>query len=133
MSESLIVREPVFIESNGQRVAVLLPIAVYESLLSGRTTSSATMAPDSETDPTVQAISREQDAFCAMHAQLREKFSGQFVAVYRGQMVDHDPDQYSLFQRVDAKFPSEPVLIQQVLEDCREVYHLRSPRLAHDG
>ena len=74
MSESLIVREPVFIESNGQRVAVLLPIAVYESLLSGRTTSPGVPSSNASIDLENEALLREQRSFETMHSDLLARY-----------------------------------------------------------
>jgi hypothetical protein len=49
-------------------------------------------------------IQSEENAFRAMHAGLRAAYSDQYVAVYRGQVVDHDPDQLALFRRVEERY-----------------------------
>lgn len=74
-------------------------------------------------------IQREENAFRAMHAELRAAYPDQYVAVYRGQVVDHDPDQLALFRRVEERYPDAPVLIRQVTPEPEEVYTFRSPRV----
>ena len=63
-----------------------------------------------------------------MHAELRNRYPDQYVAVYRGKVVDHDPDQLALFRRVEERYPDVPVLIRQVAPEQEEVYTFRSPR-----
>jgi len=74
-------------------------------------------------------IQSEENAFRAMHAGLCAAFPNQYVAVYRGQVVDHDPDQLALFHRVEERYPDAPVLIRQVTPESEEVYTFRSPRV----
>ena len=78
---------------------------------------------------TRRKIQREDNAFCAMHAELRGRYPDQYVAVYRGKVVDHDPDQLALFRRVEERYPDVPVLIRQVAPEQEEVYTFRSPRV----
>ena len=61
-----------------------------------------------------EAIHAETEAFWAMHEQLRAQYSGQYVAVYRGSVVDHDADVASLEHRVRGRFGPAPVLIAPV-------------------
>lgn len=74
-------------------------------------------------------IQREEDAFRTMHAELRAAYPDQYVAVYRGKVADHDPDQLTLLQRVEERYPDAPVLIRQVTPEPEEVYTFRSPRV----
>lgn len=75
-------------------------------------------------------IQREEDAFRALHAQLRSTHPDQYVAICCGQVIDHDPDQLALFRRVEERHPDTPVLIRQVTPEVEEVYTFRSPRVA---
>jgi hypothetical protein len=77
---------------------------------------------------TQRMIQRESKAFRAMHAELLAKYPRQYVAVYQGQVVDHDADQLALFLRVDEQYPQAPLLIKQVLSNPEEVYTFLSPR-----
>ena len=74
-------------------------------------------------------IQREEDAFRAMHAQLRSMYPDQYVAICRSQVIDHDLDQLALFRRVEERYPDVPVLIRQVTPAVEEVYIFRSPRV----
>ena len=127
MAGSLIVREPVFIEENGQRVAVILPIAAYEALLAGHVAF-----PDRKIDAEGEALLREQKAFETMHPDLLARYPGQYVAVLGGKVIDHDENQYELWIRTHNGFPEMPVLIKPIFPDPVERYKRRSPRLAYE-
>jgi hypothetical protein len=79
-----------------------------------------------------QKMQQEAEAFQAMHADLMTRYSNQYVAVYHGQVIDHDPDQLALFLRIDQKYPDEIVLIRQVRPEVEPVYFVHSTRYAHD-
>jgi hypothetical protein len=76
-----------------------------------------------------EAIRRESAAFRAMHSQLLSTHFGQFVAIYRGQLVDQDIDQLALYRRLVRQYGDSPILIKQVNASPDEVYTVRSPRL----
>lgn len=76
-------------------------------------------------------LARETEAFRAMHDQLLKEYAGQYVAIHQGQLVDHDPDQFALYLRMDKLYPDEILLIKQVSPVVDEVYTIRSPRLIH--
>jgi len=61
-----------------------------------------------------QAIRAETQAFWTMHQELRQTYPGQHVALYQGQVVDHDRDPARLAKRVRQRFGSSPVLIAPV-------------------
>jgi hypothetical protein len=74
-------------------------------------------------------IRQEEDAFRAMHDELRDLYADQYVAVLRGHVIDHDLDQLALLGRVEELHPEAPVLIRQVTPEFEEVYTFRSPRV----
>lgn len=74
-------------------------------------------------------IQREEDAFRVMHTELLGTYPDQYVAICRGQVMDHDPDQLALFRRVEERYPDAPVLIRQVTPEVEEIYTFRSPRV----
>jgi hypothetical protein len=76
-------------------------------------------------------MQQESAAFQAMHAELLVKYPGEYVAIHQGQMVDHDPDQLTLFTRIEAQYPDVPVLIRQVLPEPEEIYTIWSPRIVN--
>jgi hypothetical protein len=79
-----------------------------------------------------QKMGREIEAFRAMHGQLLAQHPNQYVAIYRGQLVDHDADQLTLFLRVDQQYPNEVVLIRQVLPEVDPAYTVHSTRFSRD-
>jgi hypothetical protein len=78
---------------------------------------------------TRRRIQREEDAFLAMHAELLRSYPGDYVAVYHGQVVDRDSDQFALYQRIEQRYAGKPVLIRQVIPEPEESYTFRSPRV----
>ena len=74
-------------------------------------------------------IQREENAYRAMHAELRGAYPDQYVAIFQGRVIDHDPDQLALLRRVDDRFPDATVLIRQIAPEPEEVYTFRSPRV----
>ncbi|MGB0388282.1 MAG: DUF5678 domain-containing protein [Ardenticatenaceae bacterium] len=75
------------------------------------------------------AMLREQAAFDAMQPDLLTKYLNQYVAVYQGQVVDHDKDESVLVERIDQQYPDQVVLLRQVLPHPPKPLYFRSPRL----
>jgi hypothetical protein len=80
-------------------------------------------------NPERQATLQEQAAFQAMLPDLLTKFEDHYVAVYQGQVVDHDADQIALIERLDQSHPDTIVLVKQVTTEPERVLRMRSPRL----
>ncbi|MCB0199951.1 MAG: hypothetical protein KDI03_07755 [Anaerolineae bacterium] len=123
-----------------KQITLTLPDEVYEQI---QRTAAADQRPIAEvlTDTIVQAtpifsvdarrpaMLREQAAFRSMHADLLTTHEGEFVAVYQGEVIDHDVDELALSKRVRQLFPSAVILMSQVLPEIERVFHIRSPRL----
>ncbi len=92
----------------------------------------APVSPIFSVDPRRPAMLQEQAAYKAMHPQLLEHYEGQYVAVFQGQVIDHDQDIGSLVQRVNRDLPEEVVLVKQVTAKSDRVLRFRSPRLVQD-
>lgn len=75
-------------------------------------------------DETGRALQQESTAFRAMHAALTLKYAGDYVAIYDGQVIDHDADQLALVLRIEERYRDAPVLIKQVTTEIDEVYHV---------
>ena len=60
------------------------------------------------------AMDREADAFVRLHPQLLATIPGEFAAIFRGELVDHDTDQLYLLSRIEKTYNGMPVLIRQV-------------------
>lgn len=63
------------------------------------------------------------------HAQLKEAFLGQFIAIHEGQVVDHDAEFAPLYKRVREKFAPLPVMITQVKDSADEMITRRGFRM----
>jgi hypothetical protein len=59
-------------------------------------------------------LNLEEEAFHRQLEKLLKKYKNQFVAVYHGEVVDHDDDQSLLFGRVLDKLGDVPFLITRV-------------------
>ena len=80
-----------------------------------------------------EAIHAETEAFWAMHADLVEKYTEQHVAIYKGQVVDHDTDVVQLASRVQEHFGTASVLIAPVKPGPRRDLQWRGGRLTQGG
>lgn len=85
-----------------------------------------------EEHPARDKMLQEIEAYKKMHPRLVKKYLGQFVAIHKGKLVDHDSDKEALFLRVQEKFPGQIVLQRQVLENPDPVLHFRSPRFPQE-
>lgn len=85
-------------------------------------------AESNEFDPLDEAVEREKAAFLAQHPTLLAQYLGEEVAIYQGQVVDHDQDGVALSTRIYKRFPDEFVLISPVLPQPMEEWVIRSPR-----
>jgi hypothetical protein len=61
----------------------------------------------------------EEEAFNRQLEELLKKYKNQFVAVYHGEVVDHDPNESVLFQRVLKKLGDVVFLIAPVQRGLR--------------
>jgi hypothetical protein len=76
-----------------------------------------------------QSLELEIQAFEAMHSALIQTYLGQYVALYRGRVIDTDPDFEALYLRVRSQYEDAPVLIRPVTQEPTETLEVRSPRL----
>lgn len=80
-------------------------------------------------DPADEAVERERAAFIALHPLLLATYPGEEVAIYGGQVVDHDKDGVALSSRIYQRFPHEFVWIAPVTDQPLEVRTVYSHRL----
>jgi predicted transcriptional regulator len=64
-------------------------------------------------------IHEETEAFWAMQAELASTYSGEYVAIHQGQVVDHDSDVVRLEERVVERFGETALLIAPVTDEPR--------------
>lgn len=74
------------------------------------------------------ALAREKAAYIRMHPMLKEKYFGQHVAIYQGELIDMDSDYGQLYERIRARYPNEIVWLATVTEEPIETIVVRSPR-----
>ena len=77
-------------------------------------------------------MDQEAQAFRRLHPELLAAIPGQYAAVYHGQLVDHDVDQLALYQRVEARFSKQRVLIRQVRSEVEQMITIHSPRIEYE-
>ncbi|HFE66958.1 MAG TPA: hypothetical protein ENJ93_06820 [Chloroflexi bacterium] len=75
------------------------------------------------------AVEREMQAYIALHPMLKEKYLGQHVAIFGGQLIDVDADYGALYERIDVQYPDQFVWLATVEEDPMPTLVFRSPRL----
>lgn len=97
--------------------------AVLETAIS---LAEAAMNPAAAADV---AMAQEEAAYLTLHAMLIDQHAGDYVAIYRGQLIDHDRDELALLRRLDAQYPDEVVLMKQVRPLPEAELRFRSPRL----
>lgn len=118
MAENLIIKEPVFIEDNGQPVAVILPIEDYEAFRQWKDSTAARAPLDGQA-----VFARERAAFERMKPQLLQQYPGKCVAVVNEQVVEVGDDKLDVIERVYQRFGRVTMYAQWVTDQPR-VYHI---------
>lgn len=75
-----------------------------------------------------EKIRAETEAFNQQHEELLAKYSGQYVAIHNGLVIDHDQDLRTLHLRVFNRLGHIPVLLKQVTNEPDRELVFRSPR-----
>lgn len=70
-------------------------------------------------------IKAEAEAYPVIHAELVKQYLHQYVAIYNGQLVDHDEDFQQLHIRIRQRFGRQPVLLRRV--ETQAERHLSFP------
>lgn len=90
---------------------------------------SSTGVPESIPEAALSdPIDREIAAFFELHPSLVNRYPGHYVAIYQGQLIDHDADKLALFTRIEEAYPDEFVLLRPVQEQPEREFYFRSPR-----
>lgn len=63
-----------------------------------------------------EAMIREKRAYLALHAELLKSHAGEFVAIYKERLIDHDTERRKLMERINTQYPDEFVWVSQVNE-----------------
>ena len=67
-----------------------------------------------------QEFARDSLAFAALLPELLRTRPGLFVAVYQGQVIDEDEDEFALARRMEVSHRRDFVLIRRVCEEEEE-------------
>jgi hypothetical protein len=70
-------------------------------------------------------ISEESKVYRKNHAKLKKGYLGQFIAMHKGQVVDHDLDFHALRQPILQHFGRIPIMITKVEEQAERVFTRR--------
>jgi hypothetical protein len=72
-----------------------------------------------ERDPEVKKWEQEVSSFRSMRRKLLKNpvYSGKFVAIKNGEVVDCDSDKFALAKRVNTRYPKQVVAIAKVSEE----------------
>ncbi|MEM7539501.1 MAG: DUF5678 domain-containing protein [Chloroflexota bacterium] len=79
--------------------------------------------------PETKLMVKEAAAFEQMQSELQEQYPNEYIAVYDGQVVDHDRDEVALIKRRKQNFAGKVVLIRHVDEEPNKTITIRSPRM----
>lgn len=74
------------------------------------------------------ATEREREAFIRLHPTLVQQYPGEHVAIYGGELVDHDKDALKLSLRISKAYPNEFVWLAPLKDQAIEEWVFRSPR-----
>ena len=100
--------------------------------LNGRQTDTflenRAVAAPSAAEGEIAPTDRDLEAFRRALPSLLHTDRGRFVAISKGQVVDRDPDEFALVERISRERPGQGVLIQRVAEELDEV-HIETPEL----
>jgi|ERR1035438_669617 hypothetical protein len=78
-----------------------------------------------ETEHYFRDFQQEAAAFDRQLPQLLERFLGQYVAVFQGEVIDHSPNWDELSQKIHQSVPNRFVLLERVVPRAeKQVVHM---------
>lgn len=72
-------------------------------------------------------LDREITAYQTMHEELLREHAGEWVAIHRQTMIDHDTDRAALYRRIRQRYGRTSVLLREVTADPVEEVWVRTP------
>jgi hypothetical protein len=126
MTKNLVVKEPVFIEDEGQPVAVILPIELYRTWQ--KELQTAGLHSELEPAPPLSGFEREKAAFERLKLALLKQYPDKCVAVVGGEVVEVGENKIEIIEKVRDRFGDVPMYVQWVTEQPR-VYHVPYRRM----
>ena len=79
------------------------------------------------------AMAQEEAAYRTMHARLMAEHAGEYVAIYKGDLIDYDEDELALLRRLEEQYPDEVVLMKKVRPLPEPELRFRSPRFIRNN
>src|SRR3712207_2081815 len=93
---------------------IVAPLDAEERLVVIQTIAAVAMTGPAEEpgkraapDPDEMSLEAEQVAWFARPAEDREQYTGEYVAVRHGEVIDHDPDRRALYLRMRERFDQQ--------------------------
>ena len=74
-------------------------------------------------------LADEQAQWFALPKSERQQHPGEYIAVHKGKIVDHDPDQRQLYIRIRKRFGSAKVLLVHTDWDQPPTFTFHSPQI----
>lgn len=74
-------------------------------------------------------VDREEAAYQEHYLEWNEKYAGEFIAIHRGQVIDHDADEDRLIERLDEKQRNEGRFRAYIVEIGAPVYKVKGSML----
>jgi antitoxin (DNA-binding transcriptional repressor) of toxin-antitoxin stability system len=121
MTKNLVLKEPVFIEDEGQPVAVLVPIEQFRAWQEQLQEEAFIAETQSVARPS--GFQGEKAAFERMRPELMNQYPGKCVAVVGGKVVEVGEEKIEVIEKVRERFGRVPMYVQW-LTDKPRVYHV---------
>jgi PHD/YefM family antitoxin component YafN of YafNO toxin-antitoxin module len=122
--EDVLAREPIILEQDGQPVAAIVSLAEYGDFQAWRETQDRERRRQAD----MEALDREREAYERLEPELLSLYKGQYVAIREGQVVDSDPDEMTLVQRVYEELGYGPMYVRKIGAPL-PVRRMGSPRI----
>lgn len=111
-----------------ERFSVTERLFLAKTLLDGLVSAEIEALVDESNTPEDEAVVRERAAYIALQPTLLKQYANEHVAIYKGQLVDHDKDGLALSLRIHQRFPNQFVWIAPLKTQAIEEWVMRSPR-----
>jgi hypothetical protein len=123
----------------GTQVTLTLPDFIYKQVEAAARRASRPV-PDVLVDVVAEAFPavyvhpqrermlEEQAAYERQRDAILAQYDGQYVAVYGGEVIDHDADEMALVRRIQARYPHEIVHLRLATRKPQPELRVRSPR-----
>jgi hypothetical protein len=102
------------------------PVRSKGSVPERRTVPDGKASMSTDTEVYFSDFLQEAAAFDRQLPQLLERFQGEYVAVYQGEVIDHSKSWDELAEKVHQRVPNRFVLLERVVPKSGNVVHMES-------